>query len=92
MNERVRRIGKIALTAALVGAVGMGIKEASREAADRERAIDARCGGPTRPDCIPIKTRVPVPHFAGTASSTIIVDFVPKSTPTSTPTELDNGK
>lgn len=92
MNERVRKIGKIALAAALVSAVGMGIKEGSREAAGRESAIDARCGGPTRPDCVPIKTRVPVPHFDGTAGSTIIVDFVPKPMPTSTPIELDNRK
>ena len=79
MNEKAQRIGQIALLAAFVGSVGMGIKDEPRRIAEIEQVIDARCGGPTRPDCVRIEKRVPVPHFDGTVGSTTIVEFIPKT-------------
>lgn len=78
MNERVQKIGKIAFTATLFGAVGMAIKNASEEAprrvAEREQVIDARCGGTARPNCDRVEFYRPIIGGFFTGPSPIELD------------------
>lgn len=98
MNERVRKIGKIALAAALIGTVGIAaknaIEDAPRRVAEREQAIDARCGGTARPNCDRVEFYRPIigGFFTGPSPIEVVVYFKPKPTSTSMPTELDNEK
>lgn len=96
MNRKIEGALRAGATIALIGGtLGMAIKDGPRlvaEIAEKEQAIDNRCGGPTRPNCERIVKRMAMGGFTGQPHVVTFVEFVPKPTPTSTPTELGGEK